>query len=106
MSTTVAGPAKNALPTPNGIDPKKWSKLCSLLSKETLADLASMNDEQLAKVIAQSELNIREQETALAADGEVDDAKQRLAELVGPYKDAIKEQRAKQRIASYLRDQT
>jgi hypothetical protein len=92
----------NLPPCPEALDPKQWAKLISLVGPEIVEEMAKMDPNGLQRVTAQSELNIREQEAAMRADGELTQAKMRVKDLADPYRDAIKAQRSKQRIASYL----
>lgn len=102
MSAIVAGPAPGTIPRPDNVDEKQWKNLLSLLTKEKIRQLTEMTSEQLDQATRQAELNIREQEAAMASDEELAAAKARVKELKEPYDTAIKEQRALQRIASYL----
>lgn len=90
---------------PNGVDPKIWDKLISSVGEEVLAEMRQMDSVALNALIAQAELNIREQEMAMKADVELAQAQVCVKGLAAPYKDAVKAQRAKQRVASYLLDQ-
>lgn len=80
-------------------------KLRKVLDDTAVEELEAQDRESLTATIARCEDNVREQEQARADCTELTAAKERVKEIDGPFKDAIKYQRAKQRYAAILREQ-
>lgn len=86
-------------------DPQaQLNKLRKILDGTVPDELDALDREELTQVIARCEDNVREQETALSDNEQITATKATLKEMVGPFRDAIKYQRAKQRYAAIMRE--
>lgn len=81
------------------------AELRKILDGTVPDELESLTHDELTTVIAACEDNVREQETALATNEQIKATAAALKEMRGPFKDAIKYQRAVQRYAAIMRDQ-
>lgn len=88
--------------TPENVDPKVWQKMLRVLNDTVVEELEASAEEDLRKTIARCERNIAEQEEARRADRALSAAKEQVKDLGAAYSDAIKFQRAKQRLAAHL----
>lgn len=85
-------------PVDNGI-PKSVLKA---LPTGFLEEAEAMDEKALRELVVASEGNIRETEREREADEKLQGAKSIVKDLVGPYRDAIKAQRAKIACAMYF----
>lgn len=87
---------------PDNVDPNVWVKMMRLLPTGVAEEMERLGEDELRDVIAQSENNVREQEELRRGDQELARAKMEVKDLGSGYRDAIKVQRAKQRLAAHL----
>lgn len=87
---------------PENADPMVWKKLMKTLNDGVIEEMEAMDAEDLKSAIAQSEKNIAEQEALKRADNALAAAKENVKVLGSAYNEAMKYQRAKQRLASVL----
>lgn len=80
-------------------------KLLKLLPEGVYETFMGMPIDELRGEIARCEENIRETEDARDQDHELKAQIEKLKEMKGPYTDAIKAQRARQRLAAIVIDQ-
>lgn len=79
-------------------------KLLETIGQDTADEMAAMSADDLRVKIASTEAEIRDAEVALKETPAIMEAKQALADLTGPFKDARKRGRAVQRHARELLD--
>jgi len=76
------------------------AKLKKTLSQTAVDELDAMSKDDLRATIVRCESNIKEAEDARDNCTELTEAKLKVKEIDGPFRDAVKYQRAKQRYAA------
>lgn len=87
---------------PENVNQAVWNKMMKILGDDRLSELQELDEDGLRTVIAQAEKNVAEQEEAKRCDEALARAKEDVKFLGSAYNDAIKYQRATQRVASHL----